>query len=64
MQSLKYMHSFLIVKFYLNFIENKSFITSLYLHEIFTKRNDFQKLTMSINIFQEIVKHKYKTVIN
>jgi hypothetical protein len=28
------MHSFLIVKFDLNFIENIFFITSLYLHEV------------------------------
>jgi hypothetical protein len=34
MKSLKYMHSFLIVKFDLNFIENNFFITSLYLHEM------------------------------
>jgi hypothetical protein len=32
--SLKYMHSFLIEKFGLDFIENKFLITSLYLHEM------------------------------
>jgi hypothetical protein len=34
MKSFKYMHSLIIEKFQLDFIENKFFITFLYLHEI------------------------------
>jgi hypothetical protein len=33
-QSINYMHSFLIRKFDFEFIENKFLITSLYLHEM------------------------------
>jgi hypothetical protein len=37
MLSLKYMHSFPIVKFDFNFIENKFVVTSLHLHEMLNR---------------------------